>query len=230
MFTFSQAVEPLVSAFSIAFSRQTFQRVVVLILAAILSFRRRTITAMLEVVGPLARGHWSDFHRVLSRASWSTWTLGKVLAGLILDRVPAGQPVVIPVEDTAGQHTGFLAFADRRHCLPLSSPARIARRRLGWRRAGVLLCEVGVLLLREPATTAGALVRLGVLAFVFEAGLPTRQRLLQAAFVENPRLRVLTGVDSALFGDSCPPIWNHWRGRRRGRVSWELVVGHEPSS
>lgn len=58
VFMFPQAAELLISAFSIAFSRRTFQRVGVLILGAILSLRRRMITAMLEVVGPLARGGW----------------------------------------------------------------------------------------------------------------------------------------------------------------------------
>lgn len=91
MFTFPRPAEPLISAFSVAFSPRTFQRVVVLILGAILSLRRRTVTAMLGVVGPLARGHWSDFHRVLCRASWSLWPLGKVLAALVLECIPPDQ-------------------------------------------------------------------------------------------------------------------------------------------
>jgi len=70
-----KAAEPLVAAFSIAFTRPTFQRVVLLFLGAILSLRRRTVTAMLRLLGPLAVGHWSDFHRVLCRASWSLWPL-----------------------------------------------------------------------------------------------------------------------------------------------------------
>ncbi|MBE7458648.1 MAG: transposase [Planctomycetia bacterium] len=115
MFTFPQAAEPLISAFSIAFSRRTFQRVGVLILGAILSLRRRTITAMLGAVGPAARGHWSDFHRVFSRAAWSPWTLGRVLAGLILERIPAEQPGVIPVDDTAVQHKGKRVYGKGRH-------------------------------------------------------------------------------------------------------------------
>ena len=78
MLSLPQAAEPLISAFSIAFSARTFQRVVVLLVGAILSLRQRTVTAVLQVVGPLARGHWSDFQRVLCRASWSLWPLGRV--------------------------------------------------------------------------------------------------------------------------------------------------------
>lgn len=115
MFTFPRAAEPLVLAFSVAFSPRTFQRVVVLVLGAILSLRRRTVTAMLGVVGPLARGHWSDFHRVLCRASWSLWPLGKVLAAWILACIPPDQPVVLPVDDTTPQHKGKHVYGKGRH-------------------------------------------------------------------------------------------------------------------
>ena len=115
MFTFPKAAEPLISALSIAFTARTFQRVVVLMVGAILSLRRRTVTAMLGVVGPLARGHWSDFHRVLCRASWSMWPLGKVLAAHILERLPPDQPVVIPVDDTTPQHKGKRVYGKGRH-------------------------------------------------------------------------------------------------------------------
>ena len=68
-----KAAEPLVSGFSVAFTRPTLQRLVVLILGAILSLRQRTVAAMLRSVGSIAKsaGHWSDFHRVLCRASWA---------------------------------------------------------------------------------------------------------------------------------------------------------------
>jgi hypothetical protein len=56
-----KAAEPLVCAFSVAFTRPTFQRVLVLLLGAILTLRQRTVTAMLRTVGPLAKGHWSGF-------------------------------------------------------------------------------------------------------------------------------------------------------------------------
>lgn len=115
MFTFPRAAVPLISAFSVAFSARTFQRVAELILGAILSLRRRTVTAMLTVVGPLARGHWSDFHRVLCRASWSMWPLGKVLAAMILESIPPDQPLVILVDDTTPQHKGKRVYGKGRH-------------------------------------------------------------------------------------------------------------------
>jgi hypothetical protein len=115
MFTLPKAAEPLVRAFSVAFTRRTFQRVSLLIVAAILSLRHRTITAMLRTIGPLAKGHWSDFHRVLCCRVWSTWPLGRVLAAMILELIPPDQPVVCPVDDTNPQHKGQRVYGKGRH-------------------------------------------------------------------------------------------------------------------
>lgn len=106
MFTLPKAAEPLVRAFSVAFTRPTFQRFTLLILGAILSLRHRTVTGILRSLGPLAQGHWSDFHRVLCCRVWSTSLLGRVLAAMILELVPENQPVVCPVDDTNPQHKG----------------------------------------------------------------------------------------------------------------------------
>jgi hypothetical protein len=73
------------------------------------------VTAVLQIVGPLARGHWSDFQRVLCRASWSLWPLGRVLATLVLKWVPRDQPVVAPLDDTAVQHKGKQVWGKGRH-------------------------------------------------------------------------------------------------------------------
>jgi DDE superfamily endonuclease len=115
MLRLPKAAEPLVSAFSVAFTRPTFQRVVTLTLGAILALRQRTVTAMLRAVGPLANGHWSDFHRVLCCRVWSTWPLGKVLAAMILELIPENQPVICPVDDTTPQHKGKRVYGKGCH-------------------------------------------------------------------------------------------------------------------
>jgi DDE superfamily endonuclease len=109
------AAEPLICAFSIAFTQPTFQRVLVLIFGAIVSGRQHTVTAMLLAAGPRALGHWSDFHRVLSLRVWSNWPLGRVLAALVVDLLPADQPVVCLVDDTNPQHKGKRVYGKGRH-------------------------------------------------------------------------------------------------------------------
>jgi hypothetical protein len=115
VFSVPQAAEPLVAAFSVAFSKPTFQRMVVLMAGAILCLRQRTVTAMLRAAGPLAPGHWSDYHRVLCCRVWSTWPLGQVLAALLLEMVPPDQPVVVPADDTTPQHKGRRVYGKGRH-------------------------------------------------------------------------------------------------------------------
>ena len=115
MFRMPKAAEPLISAFSIAFTRPTFKRAVVLMLGAILSLRHRTVAGMLRAVGPLAQGHWSDFHRVLCRRVWSMWPLAKVLAHLVVELIPPDQPVVCAVDDTNPQHKGKRVYGKGRH-------------------------------------------------------------------------------------------------------------------
>jgi len=110
-----KAAEPLVAAFSVAFTRPTYQRVIVLILGAILSPRRRTVTAILQTVGPLAKGHWSDFHRVLCRRVWRNRALGRVLAAMVLELIPPQSPVVCAVDDNAVPHDGPSVWGRGKH-------------------------------------------------------------------------------------------------------------------
>lgn len=110
-----KAAEPLISAFSIAFTRPTFQRATVLILGAIMALRHRTVTNLLQTTGTLSQGHWSDFHRVLSLRVWSNWPLGRVLTALVLDLLSPDQPVVLAVDDTNPQHQGPRVYGKGRH-------------------------------------------------------------------------------------------------------------------
>ena len=115
MFTWPKAAEPLIAVFSVALTRPTFQRVAVLLLGAILSLHHRTVTAMLRAVGSLARGHWSDCHRVLCCRVWSCRPLGKVLGAMVLELIPTDQPVVCPVDDTNPQHKGKCVYGKGKH-------------------------------------------------------------------------------------------------------------------
>jgi DDE superfamily endonuclease len=112
-----KAAEPLLSRFSIAFTRPTFQRAMVLLVGFVLTMGRRTVTRTLWTVRSLYNGcgHFSDYHRVFSRARWSLWPLGKALAAAVLELVPAGQWVVASADDTAAQHRGKHVYGKGRH-------------------------------------------------------------------------------------------------------------------
>jgi hypothetical protein len=63
---------PVLSSFAPVFYHPTYQRFVVLLIAAVLTTGRRTVSNLLRTAGELAPGHPSSYHRVLSRRRWSS--------------------------------------------------------------------------------------------------------------------------------------------------------------
>ena len=115
MFRLPDAAEPLLSRLSIAFTRPTFQRVLVLFVGSVLALGRHTVTGALRAAGGLVEGHHTSFHRVLSRARWSPWPLARALAAMVLELVPEGGPVICVADDTTPQHKGKCVWGKGRH-------------------------------------------------------------------------------------------------------------------
>ena len=110
-----QAAQTLLTTFSVAFSEPTFQRALVLLVGAILTQGRHTVTNMLWTVRAIAPGHFSNYHRLFSRAPWSLWPLGRALATAVLAWVPEGQPVLVAADDTVAQHRGAKVYGKAKH-------------------------------------------------------------------------------------------------------------------
>ena len=68
----------LIGAFAPLFSKPVFQHVHVLLLGAILSPGKRTITQALRVMGKNQDPHFQNYHRVLNRVSWDARTAGRL--------------------------------------------------------------------------------------------------------------------------------------------------------
>ena len=115
MLSLPSAAEPLFLKLSVAFTRPTFQRILPLCVGAILAMGQRTVTALLWTMRGLVPGHPSTYHRVFSRAVWSLWPLGKVVAAAILRHVQANQPVLVPMDDTTAQHRGKKVYGKGCH-------------------------------------------------------------------------------------------------------------------
>lgn len=109
------AAEPLLTSFCIAFSQPTSQRAMTLLVGTILTMGRRTVTGALWTVRSIADGHFSSYHRLFSRASWSLWPLGKVLTSAVLRLIPEDQPVPVAGDDTVAQHRGPKVYGKARH-------------------------------------------------------------------------------------------------------------------
>ena len=115
MLSIPSAARSLFMSFSVAFTEPTFRRVIPLMVGAILTLGNRTVTGVLRTLRGVVPGHITTYHRVLSRASWSLWPLGKVLAQAILSMIPPEEPVLVPMDDTTAQHRGKSVYGKGCH-------------------------------------------------------------------------------------------------------------------
>jgi hypothetical protein len=121
MFALPRAAEPLLLSLSIAFRPATFNRFLALLIGAVVVRGRRTVTSLYWAVRRLVPGHFSDFHRVFSRAVWSLWPLARVLAAAVVRLVPAGEPLRIAVDETICRRQGRRVYGQACHRDPLKS-------------------------------------------------------------------------------------------------------------
>lgn len=99
-------VQPLLQCFAVAFTAATFLRFVLLVLSAILTTGRRTISNLLRTAGELAPGDPSSYHRVLSHRRWSSFHLARALAGWIFHHFIPGGCIRLVGDDTVDEHPG----------------------------------------------------------------------------------------------------------------------------
>lgn len=99
---------------SVAFTQPTFPRILGLLVGIVLGHGRRTVLVALWWAEPWVAGHYSTYHRVFSRARWSLWPLGRILASAALALGPKG-PVLIAVDDTVEQHKGPKVYGKGKH-------------------------------------------------------------------------------------------------------------------
>src|SRR3954452_25090739 len=121
MLTLPEFARPVLSSFAPVFYHPTYQRFLVLLLAALLTTGRRTVSNLLRTAAGLAHGDASSFHRVLSKRRWSTLALARILARFILDHwVPDG-PVFLAGDDTVDEHRGAKVYGKGCHRDPVRS-------------------------------------------------------------------------------------------------------------
>ena len=92
--------------FASLFSKRVWAHVQVLVVGALLAPSRRTVTAVLGVMGLSQERHFQNYHRVLNRARWSSLTVARVLLNMLVQTfVPTGA-VVIGIDDTLERRRG----------------------------------------------------------------------------------------------------------------------------
>src|SRR3954462_15283779 len=92
--------------FAAFFTKPTWDRVLVLVTGAVLAPGRRTVTAVLSVLGRRDRTDFARFHGVLNRARWSGRSMARaLLRWLVAVFVPDG-PVVVGIDETIERRWG----------------------------------------------------------------------------------------------------------------------------
>src|SRR3954466_14648162 len=98
----------VLTPFAPLFSEHVWQHVQLLLAGAILAPGKRTVTsAALQVVGLEKERRFCRYHRVLSRAVWSSREASRVLLGLLMEAfVPEGGPLVLGIDETLERRRG----------------------------------------------------------------------------------------------------------------------------
>jgi hypothetical protein len=103
----ARAMEMWLLPFAAMFTRPSWLNAVALATGTLLCLNRRTVCAALRAVDGSSDKGFSRFHRFLSRAEWSGLQGAKLLLGLLQEAfVPAGEPLVVAVDDSVERRRG----------------------------------------------------------------------------------------------------------------------------
>jgi len=107
MLTLPAPILALLSPFAPLFQQRTWLKVPPLVVGAILTPRKRTITAVLRVLGRSHHRGFARYHHVLSRARWSPLAASGILLQLLLRHLGAReQPLVFAIDETVERRWG----------------------------------------------------------------------------------------------------------------------------
>ena len=106
MLTLPDEYNTLLNHFRPYFSKRVWKLAVVLLIGAILTPGKRTVTAILRIMGLSQERHFQNYHRVLNRAVWSNLFLSAILLRLLLNTfLPIGT-VVVGIDETIERRRG----------------------------------------------------------------------------------------------------------------------------
>jgi hypothetical protein len=102
-----EAIILVLAPFAPLFSHRVWLHAQVMLLGAMLAPGARTVTAALRVMGLAAERHFTNYHRVLNRATWSARHGSRILLGLLITQlVPPGATIVLGADDTVERRSG----------------------------------------------------------------------------------------------------------------------------
>jgi hypothetical protein len=114
----------LLQQFAACFTAPSFVTFTWLASGWVLNLRRHTVTETVRAAQAVGIKHISSFHRFFARGSWVTDEVGLVVVRLVVPLLDPKAPIVVPVDDTLGRHTGKCIAAASMHRDPLLSTGK----------------------------------------------------------------------------------------------------------
>jgi len=97
----------LLDPFKPVFDARTWNKVIILVIGAILTPGKRTVTAALRVMGLGHGQQFSKYHQVLNRNVWSSLKCSQIMLRLLLSYLDQGsEPLVFGIDETIERRTG----------------------------------------------------------------------------------------------------------------------------
>src|SRR5215472_15845134 len=106
MLTLPEDIFALLAAFAPLFSRRVWRYVPVLVVGAILAPGRRMVSTVLRTMGLGQTRRFQNYHRVLSRAVWSSRQASRILLGLLVATFAPAGPLVLGIDETIERRRG----------------------------------------------------------------------------------------------------------------------------
>ncbi len=92
--------------FAPLFSRRVFRHAQMLLIGAILAPGARTVSSALRAMGLDQHKRFHRYHRVLSRARWSSREASRILLGLLLEAFVGQGPLILGIDETLERRYG----------------------------------------------------------------------------------------------------------------------------
>lgn len=106
MLTLPPDIMTILAPFAPVFSRPIWRRVQVLLVGALLAPGQRMVSSVLRTVGLDHLPSFGTYHRVLSRAVWSSLAVSRILLGLLITAFAPTGPLVIGIDETIERRRG----------------------------------------------------------------------------------------------------------------------------
>ena len=106
MLTLPSEYLTLIQPFASIFSKRIRQHIQILVVGAMLAPGKRTVTAVLRIMGLSQDKHFQNYHRVLNRAVWSGLEISRVLLNLLVTAFAIAGDVVLGLDDTVERRRG----------------------------------------------------------------------------------------------------------------------------